>query len=125
MSNSSYKNTQIGRLRSAPENFISSELMTDIRQNGLDETRRGFLKKSFLTALGAATSAVAVASEIKGDPAILEVQPWVSLGQPIGCLSSLCAITRILWNYYSKRFALRAPPSRLARYQSSPTSLDD
>lgn len=83
MSNSSYKNTQIGRLRSAPENFISSELMTDIRQNGLDETRRGFLKKSFLTALGAATSAVAVASEIKGDPAILEVQPWVSLGQPV------------------------------------------
>ena len=76
------KSIQFGRLRRAPENFVSEKLAADIYEHGLDETRRGFLKKSFLTALGAASAGSVLAAD--GDPAILQKQPWqTSLGQPV------------------------------------------
>ena len=37
------------RLVKAPEHFISQELIADINTNGLDETRRSFLRKGFLS----------------------------------------------------------------------------
>ena len=44
------------RLVKAPEHFISQELIADINTNGLDETRRGFLRKGFFSALGSVTA---------------------------------------------------------------------
>ncbi len=74
-----------GRLRRAPENFVSSELATDISAQGMNEARRGFLRKSFVAALatgGAAATGMARASQ--GDPAILEKQPWqTTLGEGV------------------------------------------
>ena len=40
------------RLVKAPEHFISQELIADINTNGLDEKRRSFLRKGFMSALG-------------------------------------------------------------------------
>ena len=40
------------RLVKAPEHYISQELIADINANGLDENRRGFLRKGFMSALG-------------------------------------------------------------------------
>jgi sulfane dehydrogenase subunit SoxC len=37
------------RLVKAPEHFISQELIADINANGLDENRRGFLRKGFMS----------------------------------------------------------------------------
>ena len=74
-----------GRLRHAPENFISSDLAADISTQGLDESRRGFLRNSFAAALatgGAAAAGLARASQ--GDPAILEKQVWqTTLGEGV------------------------------------------
>jgi sulfane dehydrogenase subunit SoxC len=47
------------RLLTAPEHFISQDLITDINANGLDEARRGFLRKGFLSAIGGATAGLA------------------------------------------------------------------
>jgi sulfane dehydrogenase subunit SoxC len=62
------------RLVKAPEHFISQELITDINTNGLDESRRVFLRKGFLSAVGGAaaglTAPIAFAAG-EGDPAIL------------------------------------------------------
>jgi len=74
-----------GRLRRAPENFISNDLAVDITAQGMDEARRGFLRKSFVAALatgGAAAAGLARASQ--GDPAILEKQTWqTTLGEGV------------------------------------------
>ncbi|NBV00542.1 MAG: sulfite dehydrogenase [Burkholderiaceae bacterium] len=52
----------------------------------MDETRRGFLRKSFVTALGAATAGGAVSQALAadGEKVILDKLPWqTTLGQPV------------------------------------------
>ncbi|MEO6984611.1 MAG: sulfite dehydrogenase [Paralcaligenes sp.] len=79
-----------GRLRKAPEGFVSGELINDIGKHGLDDARRGFLKRSFLAAgaaLAAGSSVSAMAQqavESAGDPMILKPRPWSTmLGKPV------------------------------------------
>lgn len=78
---------KLGRLKRAPENFVSTELATELTAGGITEARRGFLRNSFLAAMAAgasATAASAFAQAPKGDPNILEKQIWqTTLGQPV------------------------------------------
>ena len=78
---------KLGRLKRAPENFVSAELATDVSANGITEARRGFLRNSFLAAMaaGASTaSTLALAQGSTGDPTILDKQAWqTTLGQPV------------------------------------------
>ncbi len=78
---------KLGRLKRAPENFVSTELATELSAGGITEARRGFLRNSFLAAMAAgasATAASAFAQAPKGDPNILEKQTWqTTLGQPV------------------------------------------
>ncbi|MDO9219287.1 MAG: sulfite dehydrogenase, partial [Lacisediminimonas sp.] len=76
-----------GRIVRAPENFIDADLQQQINQHGLDDTRRGFLRKSFVAAsaaLAAGSSWAQAAVPADGDPAILNL-PLHSrtLGQPV------------------------------------------
>ncbi len=84
---SSRTNSPAGRLKKAPEGFISPDLITDISRNGLNDTRRNFLKTSFAAAAavagGVSTTAAVAKSSDQGDPLILEKQPWVTLGKPV------------------------------------------
>lgn len=83
------KEAPVGRLRKAPESFVSPELIQDISRSGLDDARRGFLKTSFAAAAaavagGASASAMAKAAPAGDDPLITELQPWsTSLGHPV------------------------------------------
>ncbi|MCX7222116.1 MAG: sulfite dehydrogenase [Burkholderiales bacterium] len=78
---------KLGRLKRAPENFVSAELATDVSANGITEARRGFLRNSFLAAMaaGASTaSTLALGQGSIGDPTILDKQAWqTTLGQPV------------------------------------------
>ena len=78
---------KLGRLKRAPENFVSAELATEVSANGITEARRGFLRNSFLAAMaaGASTSStLAFAQGSAGDPTILDKQVWqTTLGQPV------------------------------------------
>ena len=78
---------KLGRLKRAPENFVSAELATEVSANGITEARRGFLRNSFLAAMaaGASTaSTLAFAQGSTGDPTILDKQVWqTTLGQPV------------------------------------------
>lgn len=78
---------KLGRLKRAPENFVSTELASELSAGGITEARRGFLRNSFLAAMAAgasATAASAFAQAPKGDPNILEKQTWqTTLGQPV------------------------------------------
>ncbi len=78
---------KLGRLKRAPENFVSNELATELSTSGITPARRDFLRNSFLTAMAAgasATAASAFAQGSKGDPNILEKQTWqTTLGQPV------------------------------------------
>lgn len=78
---------KLGRLKRAPENFISAEFATDVSANGITAARRGFLRNSFLAAMaaGASTaSTLAFAQGSTGDPTILDKQVWqTTLGQPV------------------------------------------
>jgi sulfane dehydrogenase subunit SoxC len=69
-----------GRIRKAPENFLS-EAEIDAVKTG----RRDFLRKAFLGAAAAmAVPTVARAQTPAGDSAILDLPPWTtSLGQPV------------------------------------------
>jgi len=84
-----YISRKLGRLKRAPENFLSSNFATDVLASGLDDTRRGFLRKSFLGALVAGAgasgfSAKALAQNGPDDPAIITKQMWqTTLGQPV------------------------------------------
>jgi sulfane dehydrogenase subunit SoxC len=72
-----------GRLQKAPEGFIPGDLVNDISQNGLNEERRGFLRKSFLAAT-VAVGASSVARAQTADPMITEPRPWSTmLGNPV------------------------------------------
>ncbi len=67
-----------GRLRPAPENFLSEDQVQAVGSG-----RRDFLRKSFLAA-GAAMAAPLAARASEGDPAILNLPEWTtSLGQPV------------------------------------------
>ena len=68
-----------GQVRQAPENFLPAEFASDLSTNGMSEERRGFLRKSFMGALGAGVAAGAGTSAFaaaKDDPAIVEKQVW-------------------------------------------------
>ena len=82
--------TKLGRLKKAPESFLSQEFISNISTQGLDGTRRGFLKNSFMAATAALTagSSLAAAAQggkgAQGDPMILEPRPWSkTLGHPV------------------------------------------
>ena len=80
------KSIRFGRLRRAPENFVTQDLADQVYEHGMDETRRGFLRKSFVTALGAATAGGAVSQALAadGEKVILDKLPWqTTLGQPV------------------------------------------
>jgi sulfane dehydrogenase subunit SoxC len=78
---------KLGRLKRAPENFVSNELATELSTSGVTPARRDFLRNSLLAAMAAgasATAASAFAQGSKGDPNILEKQTWqTTLGQPV------------------------------------------
>ncbi|MFM2260722.1 MAG: hypothetical protein RL457_1046, partial [Pseudomonadota bacterium] len=88
--NKTSPNTQalesFSRIQKAPENFLSQDAIADITQHGANEERRGFLRKSFVAALGGASAmggGLAMANP-KGDPAILEKQEWqTTLGKNV------------------------------------------
>jgi sulfane dehydrogenase subunit SoxC len=74
--------TKTGRIIKAPEHFVSKELATSINQDGLDEQRRGFLRKSFFAAAGLGTAGSVAARE--GEDVILKPREWATtLGQPV------------------------------------------
>ncbi len=75
-----------GVLQRAPEAFVPPALAQDITQQGLNETRRGFLRKAFLTA-GAASAALTAKAQTQsalGESAILSLpEHSTSLGNPV------------------------------------------
>ena len=74
----SHDDKRVGRLRRAPENFLSDDQIVAVGKG-----RRDFLRKAFLTA-SAAMAAPALARAAQGESAILELPPWsTSLGQPV------------------------------------------
>ena len=69
---------QPGRLRPAPENFLTEEQVKAVAAG-----RRDFLRKSFMAA-GAAMAAPLAARAAEGDPAILNLPEWSkTLGMPV------------------------------------------
>lgn len=66
--------TPMGSLRQAPEGFIEPELVNAIHKEGVDENRRGMLRKSFTAAVAAMAAPAALAAE--GESEILDLQPW-------------------------------------------------
>ena len=73
-----------GRLRPAPENFLSEAEVAAVDREGI-AGRRDFLRRSFLAALaGLGASGLGRAAETEGDANILGNPPWTtSLGQPV------------------------------------------
>jgi sulfane dehydrogenase subunit SoxC len=78
-----------GRILRAPENFLQPEMVDEMNRGQLDESRRGFLRQSFLAAsaslaAGTALAQGAAATGADGDPNIL-VLPEHSrtLGKPV------------------------------------------
>lgn len=79
---------QAGRVRKAPENFLAPEFLLELRKKGINESRRNFMRKSFVAASAALAGAPMVnafaAAESKGDPDILNLPPWSKmLGKPV------------------------------------------
>lgn len=69
---------QPGRLRRAPESFLTEEQV-----NAVAAGRRNFLRKSFMAA-GVAVAAPLAARAAEGDPAILNLPEWSkTLGMPV------------------------------------------
>ena len=68
---------KFGRLQPAPENFISTELIDDIRDHGLNDSRREFLRKSLAAASAALAAGTSLAAADhpggEGDPAITKL----------------------------------------------------
>jgi sulfane dehydrogenase subunit SoxC len=70
---------RLGRLRPAPENFLSAADIDHVAQG-----RRDFLRGSFIAATAALASQSAHAQESAGEDAILKLPSWsTSLGQPV------------------------------------------
>lgn len=73
-----------GRILQAPENFVDSALALEITTHGLNEERRGFLRRSFMAASAALASGTAIAKVADGDPAILQLpEHSTTLGRPV------------------------------------------
>lgn len=85
----SIEQKKTGRIRNAPENFVSDGLAQEITTKGLDDSRRGFLTKTFLAASTALLSEPLFAAAAKGagfigDPNILVLpEHSTSLGKPV------------------------------------------
>lgn len=75
---------KFGRVVKAPENFVERSLINDINEHGLNEERRGFLRRSFLAASAAMASGGALAQAGEGDPNILTLPEHArTLGKPV------------------------------------------
>ncbi len=75
---------KFGRVVKAPENFVERALINDINEHGLNEERRGFLRRSFLAASAAMASGGALAQTGDGDPNILTLPEHArTLGKPV------------------------------------------
>lgn len=78
---------QPGKLQKAPENFLSRDFASELTEQGMDDTRRGFLRNSFFGAVAAGVAATSLSSQARasqGDPVILQKQVWqTTLGQPV------------------------------------------
>ncbi|MGV3743081.1 MAG: sulfite dehydrogenase [Burkholderiaceae bacterium] len=78
-----------GRIVRAPENFVSPDLVQEISANGLNEERRGFLRRSFLAASAALAGGSGIAHAaskpgFEGDPNILTLpEHSKTLGKPV------------------------------------------
>lgn len=76
MANSEFR---LGRVRPAPENFLTDEHIQSVK-----EGRRDFLRKAFLGASAAMMAPAVVRAAGEGDPAILNLPAWTtSLGLPV------------------------------------------
>jgi sulfane dehydrogenase subunit SoxC len=78
--------TPAGRVIRAPENFIDPALLESILQQGIDPSRRSFVRNSFLAALAGTTGAsgAAFAKGSPDDPAIMQLPTHSkSLGLPV------------------------------------------
>ena len=72
--------TRPGRVRPAPENFLSVEDIASVSKGG----RRDFIRKAFVAASAAMAVPAVARAQSAGDPAILELPPWTtSLGMPV------------------------------------------
>jgi sulfane dehydrogenase subunit SoxC len=82
-------NRKAGRILRAPENFIDPSLRNAITNHGLNDERRGFLRKSFMAASAALASGTAFAQAaqkdgFEGDPNILvPTKAATTLGNPV------------------------------------------
>ena len=80
-----------GRLRRAPESFLTGDFLQEVKEEGFNEQRRNWMRKAFaVAAAGVAGTGLARAAEqaagggFVGDPNILELPPWsTSLGKPV------------------------------------------
>ncbi|HHW64028.1 MAG TPA: sulfite dehydrogenase [Rhodocyclaceae bacterium] len=71
--------TRPGRVRPAPENFLTDEQIAAVKDG-----RRDFLRKAFLTASAAMAAPAVARAAGEGDPAILELPEWSkTLGLPV------------------------------------------
>lgn len=78
------RSVPIGRVRKAPENFVPPDLQAEISRTGLDDGRRGFLRRSFLAAAATLAAGPSLARAAEGDPMILTPRPWsTKLGHPV------------------------------------------
>jgi sulfane dehydrogenase subunit SoxC len=72
---------KLGRVIRAPENYLDQALIRDISVDGINDQRRGFIKKSFLAAVGAFTADRAFSAP---DPAIVNLpEHSTTLGKPV------------------------------------------
>ena len=72
---------KLGRVIRAPENYLDQGLIRDISVEGINDQRRGFIKKSFLAAVGAFTADRAFSAP---DPAIVNLpEHSTTLGKPV------------------------------------------
>ena len=68
-----------GRVRPAPENFL-----TDAQIAAVKDGRRDFLRKALLTTSAAMAAPAVARAAVEGDPAILELPQWsTTLGLPV------------------------------------------
>ena len=68
-----------GRIRPAPENFLTHEQIAAVK-----EGRRDFLRTAFVAASAAMAAPAVVQAAVQGDPAILELPSWsTTLGMPV------------------------------------------
>ncbi len=68
-----------GRIRPAPENFLTDEQIAAVKDG-----RRDFLRTAFVAASAAMAAPATVRAAVQGDPAILELPSWsTTLGMPV------------------------------------------